>query len=216
MREKFTNQLRELNLKMLKMGAMVEHIIDLSIEALVKRDLELAGKINKLDDEIDELELEIEIECMQILALQQPMAKDLRVIGTILKIITDLERMGDHAVNIAKTTIKIGNAPLIKPLIDIPRMSKLSQDMVSKSLDAFMKEDIELSRAIAAEDELVDKIYEDIYMELIGMMIEKPEIIEQATHLLFIGRFLERIVDHATNIGERVIYMVTGERVEIN
>lgn len=210
------NQLKELNVKILNMGAMVENIIEVSITALVNRDLEMAEGVYALDDKIDELELAIEIECMQMLALQQPMAKDLRIIGTALKIITDLERIGDHAVNIARTTIKIGNGPLVKPLIDIPRMSKLAQDMVSKSLDAFMKEDIELARVVAEEDEAVDKIYEDIYMELIGMMIEKPEIIEQATHLLFIGRFLERIADHATNIGERVIYMVTGERVEIN
>lgn len=216
MRQRFMNQLNELNVKILNMGAMVENIIEVSITALVNRDLEMAEGVYGLDDKIDELELEIEIECMQMLALQQPMAKDLRIIGTALKIITDLERIGDHAVNIARTTIKIGNGPLVKPLIDIPRMSKLAQDMVSKSLDAFMKEDIELARVVAEEDEAVDKIYEDIYMELIEMMIKKPEIIEQATHLLFIGRFLERIADHATNIGERVIYMVTGERVEIN
>lgn len=216
MRERFIKQLRDLNIKLLRMGSLVENIIDVSIGSLVNRDLEMARKVYELDDVIDELELEIEKECMEILALQQPMAKDLRVIGTILKIITDLERMGDHAVNIAKITLQIGNDPLIKPLIDIPKMSVLAQDMVSKSLEAFMKEDIDLAKLVAEEDEAVDQIYEDIYKELIEMMIEKPEVIGQATHLLFIGRFLERIADHATNIGERIIYMVTGERVEIN
>ena len=133
-----------------------------------------------------------------------------------MKIITDLERMGDHAVNIAKVTLKIGNEPLIKPLIDIPRMAKLSENMVYKSLDAFMKADIHLAEEVAHDDEAVDEIYDEIYKELIEMMIEDPSITKQATHLLFIGRYLERIADHATNIGERVIYMVTGERVEIN
>ena len=216
MRERFENQLRELNVKLLKMGAMVQEIIEVSVQALNKQDLEMAKEVYRMDDEIDELELELENECMRLLALQQPMARDLRVIGTIMKIITDLERMGDHAVNIAKVTLKIGNEPLIKPLIDIPRMAKLSENMVYKSLDAFMKADIHLAEEVAHDDEAVDEIYDEIYKELIEMMIEDPSITKQATHLLFIGRYLERIADHATNIGERVIYMVTGERVEIN
>lgn len=216
MRQKFTEELNELNTKLLKMGGMVENIIEVSIQALEKKDLIMAKKVYELDDEIDELELQIENECMLLLALQQPLAKDLRMIGTIMKIITDLERMGDHAVNIAKITLEIGNTPLIKPLVDIPRMAKLAESMVSKSLDAFMKEDVELAREVALEDEAVDLIYEDIYMELIQMMIEDPKVIEQATRLLFIGRYLERIADHATNVGERIIYMVTGERVELN
>jgi len=208
--------MKDLNVSLLKMGAMVQEIIQVSVQALAKQDLEMAKKVCQLDDRIDELELKIEQECMKLLALQQPMAKDLRVIGTIMKIITDLERMGDHAVNIANITLKIGNEPLIKPLIDIPQMAKLSEDMVRKSLDAFMKEDIQLAKEVANDDDGVDELYEIIYIELLGMMIEKSEIIKQATHLLFIGRYLERIADHATNIGERVIYMVTGERVEIN
>ena len=216
MRERFERQLRELNVKLLKMGAMVEDIIEASVQSLVKQDLDMAKEVYRMDDQIDELELELENECMRLLALQQPMARDLRVIGTIMKIITDLERMGDHAVNIAKVTLKIGDEPLIKPLIDIPRMSKLSEKMVSKSLDAFMKSDIHLAAEVAHDDEAVDEIYDEIYMELIEMIIENPSITKQATHLLFIGRYLERIADHATNIGERVIYMVTGERMEIN
>ncbi len=216
MRGRFENQLRELNVKLLKMGAMVQDIIEVSVQALVKQDLDMAKEVYRMDDEIDELELELENECMRLLALQQPIARDLRVIGTIMKIITDLERMGDHAVNIAKVALKIGNEPLIKPLIDIPRMSKLSENMVNKSLDAFMKADIHLAEEVAHDDEAVDEIYDEIYKELIEMMIEDPSITKQATHLLFIGRYLERIADHATNIGERVIYMVTGERVEIN
>jgi len=216
MRSQFENQLKNLNVKLLKMGEMVQDIIEVSVQALAKQDLETAKMVYKMDDKIDELELEIENDCMKLLALQNPLARDLRVIGTIMKIITDLERMGDHAVNIAKVTLKIGNEPLIKPLIDIPMMAKLSEAMVSKSLDAFMKKDIKLAEEVAHDDEEVDEIYEDIYTELIDMMIQNPEIINQATNLLFIGRYLERIADHATNIGERIIYMVTGERVEIN
>jgi len=216
MRSQFNNQLKDLNVKLIKMGAMVQEIIEMTVKAVATLDLELAKEVTGFDDQIDELELEIEMECMRLLALQQPLAKDLRVIGTILKIITDLERMGDNAVNIANETLKIGESKLIKPLVDIPRMAQLSEAMVRKSLDAFMKEDIELALEVAKDDDAVDEIYERIYFELIEMMIENPEIISQATRLLFIGRYLERISDHATNIGERIIFMVTGELKKFN
>lgn len=216
MRNQFIAQLDELNIKLLKMGAMVQEIIEVATRALTAQDLGLAKQVYTMDDKIDELELEIELECMKLIALQQPMAKDLRVIGSILKIITDLERMGDHAVNIAKVTLEIGDEPFIKPLIDIPKMAKLTQDMVNKSLDAFVKSDIELAREVAKDDDEVDLLYEKIYMELINKMLDNREIVKQATNLIFIGRFLERIADHATNIGERVIYMVTGELQQIN
>lgn len=216
MRNQFISQLNDLNVKLLKMGAMVQEIIEVSTRALTTQNLELARQVYVMDDKIDELELEIEMECMKLIALQQPMAKDLRVIGSILKIITDLERMGDHSVNIAKVAIEIGDEPFIKPLIDIPKMAKLSRDMVQKSLDAFMKSDVVLAREVASDDDEVDRLYEKIYTELINKMIENREIVMQATNLIFIGRFLERIADHATNIGERVIYMVTGELEQIN
>lgn len=216
MRSQYINELKDLKVKLLKMGSMVQDIIEVSVQALAKQDLMMAKRVYKLDDDIDVLELEIEEECMRLIALQQPMAKDLRTIGTIMKIITDLERMGDHAVNIAKVTLEIGDEPLIKPLIDIPRMARLTEDMVKKSLDAFMAEDIELAEEVAHDDDKVDAIYEAIYKELIEMMIENPKLVSQSIRLLFIGRYLERIADHTTNIGERVIYMVTGERIEIN
>lgn len=198
------------------MGSMVQEIIEESLQALLEQDMEKASGIYRMDDRIDELELEIENECMELIALQQPMAKDLRTIGTILKAITDLERMGDHAVNIAKQTRLIGEEAFIKPLVDIPRMARLSENMVDKCLDAFLKEDISLAREVAHEDQAVDEIYESIYVELMEMIIDDQQVIRQAFHLLLIARFLERIADHATNIGERVIYMVTAERVEIN
>lgn len=216
MRTEYTEQLKNLKIKLIKMGSLVQQIIEESLVALLDQDLDKARNIYLMDDRIDELELEIETECMRLIALQQPMAKDLRIIGTILKAITDLERMGDHAVNIAKQTEIIGEEPFVKPLVDIPRMAHLAEDMVAKALDAFMKEDVDLAREVAHDDDAVDELYESIYTELLEMMIRDQKIIKQAINLLFIGRFLERIADHATNIGERVIYMVTGERVEIN
>lgn len=216
MRNQFVRQLNDLNIKLLKMGAMVQEIIEVAVKALTTQNLELARKVYELDDDIDNIELEIELECMNLIALQQPMAKDLRVIGTVLKIITDLERMGDHAVNIAKVVLEIGEEPFVKPLIDIPKMAKLAQAMVKKSLDAFMNADIELAREVANDDEAVDEIYEKIYTELINKMIAENTIVKQATNLIFIGRYLERIADHATNIGERVIFIETGENIEIN
>lgn len=216
MRSQFQQELKSLNIKLLKMGSMVQNIIEVSVQSLAKQDLDRARSVFELDNDIDALELEIEHQCMNLIALQQPIAKDLRTIGTILKIITDLERMGDHAVNIARVTLEIGEDKLIKPLIDIPKMARLTEDMVNKSLDAFMREDIALAKELDADDDQVDDLYEAIYFELIEMMLENPEIIKQATQLLFIGRYLERTADHATNIGERIIYMVTGERMKIN
>ena len=216
MRTEYTEQLKNLKVKLIKMGSLVQQIVEESLVALMEQDMEKAKNIYLMDDRIDELELEIEIECMRLIALQQPMAKDLRIIGTILKAITDLERMGDHSVNIAKQTELIGNEPFIKPLVDIPRMARLAEGMVAKSLEAFMREDVVMAREVAHDDDAVDEIYEAIYTELMEMMIHDQRIIKQAINLLLIGRFLERIADHATNIGERVIYMVTGERVEIN
>lgn len=216
MRTEYTEQLKNLKIKLLKMGSMVQQIVEESLQALLQQDMEKARSIHLLDDRIDELEMEIEKECMNLIALQQPMARDLRTIGTILKAITDLERMGDHAVNIAKQTELIGTDPFIKPLVDIPRMARLAEAMVSKCLDAFVKEDVEMAREVAHDDDEVDELYEQIYVELLEMMIRDQRIIKQAINLLLIGRFLERIADHSTNIGERVIYMVTGERVEIN
>ncbi len=216
MRSQFQEELKSLNIKLLKMGSMVQNIIEVSVQSLAKQDLNRARSVFELDDDIDALELEIEHQCMNLIALQQPIARDLRTIGTILKIITDLERMGDHAVNIAKVTLEIGEDKLIKPLIDIPKMAKLTEDMVNKALDAFMHEDIALAKELEKDDDQVDDLYEAIYFELIEMMIENPEIIKQATQLVFIGRYLERTADHATNIAERIIYMVTGERMKIN
>ncbi len=215
-REHFDQQILEIKHKVLRMGSMVENIVNLAVTALKNQDIEMAKKVYVEDDKIDDIELEIEQQCMMMLALQQPLARDLRTIATALKIITDLERMGDHAVNIAKITIEIGKEPLIKPLIDIPKMANISQDMIRMSLDAFVKEDIELAEKVALMDEEVDELYEAIVEEVLDIIAKDKDLARQGTKLLFVGRFLERIADHTTNICERIIYMVTGELKEIN
>lgn len=215
-RERFSKQIIDVKHKVVKMGALVEAIIELSVNSLKNQELEGAKKVFVDDDQIDAIELEIEQDCMKMLALQQPLARDLRTIATALKIITDLERMADHAVNIAKITLEIGDDPLIKPLIDIPRMASISQEMVKLSLDSFVREDIVLAEKAAAMDEEVDNIYLAIVEEVIDLISCDKDKVRQGTKLLFVGRFLERIADHSTNICERVIYMVTGELKEIN
>lgn len=215
-RERFSQQIMDVKHKVVKMGALVEDIIELAISALKDQNLEAAKKVYMDDDKIDQIELEIEQECMKMLALQQPLAKDLRTVATALKIITDLERMGDNAVNIAKTTLEIGNDPLIKPLIDIPRMAEIAQNMLRLSLDSFVREDVELAEKVAAMDEEVDELYLAIFEEIVELISKDNNKTRQGTKLVFIGRFLERIADHTTNICERVIFMVTGELKEIN
>lgn len=215
-RQGFDNALRELQQDILRMGSLVEEAIALSVQSLVKQDQELAQKVIDGDSAIDDLETQIEEKCIRLLATQQPMAKDLRKIGTAFKIIGDLERMGDHACDIARTTKRIGNEPFIKPLIDIPRMAEITQKMVKDCLDAYVQENVELAQALTKDDDLVDHLHSQIFRELLTYMMEDPHTIRQSTYLLFISRFLERIADHATNIGERVIYLVTGERQALN
>jgi phosphate transport system protein len=215
-REHFVQRILDVKNKVLRMGALVENIIDTAVTALTAQNLDLARKVYENDDEIDQLELEIEKECMMLIALQQPLAKDLRTIASVLKIITDLERMGDNAVNISKITLEIGKEPLIKPLIDIPRMADIAQEMIKMSLDAFINEDIALAEKAAGKDEEVDRLYETVINDIINIITEKKEQTKQGTKLMFLGRYLERIADHSTNICERTIYMITGELKEMN
>jgi len=186
------------------------------VTALKEQDVGLAQKVRQGDEAIDDLELLIEDRCVKLIATQQPMAKDLRRISVAFKIITDLERMADYANDIAKATLIIAQEPLIKPLIDIPRMAKLSQKMVKAALDSYVNEDIELAMSLAEADDEVDSLHSQVLRELLTYMMEDPKTIRQATHLSFVSRYLERISDHATNIGERVIYMVTGKRKDLN
>ncbi|TDA68554.1 MAG: phosphate signaling complex protein PhoU [Clostridia bacterium] len=215
-RQTFENALTELQQDILRMGSLVEQAIATSLTALVRQDEELAQKVVDNDQVIDKLELQIEDRCIKLLATQQPMAKDLRKISAGFKIISDLERMGDHACDIAKTVHRIGKKPFIKPLIDLPRMGELAQRMVKESLDAYVEESVDLAYSMSRDDDLVDHLHAQIFRELLTYMMEDPRTIEQATHLLFVSRYLERIADHATNIGERVIYLVTGELHELN
>jgi phosphate transport system protein len=202
--------------KLQEMGSLVEESIARSIESLKKQDLELAQKVIDGDDIIDDLEREIEGKCLEVIATQQPMARDLRRVATLFKMISDLERMADYATSIAKITIRIGHQPLIKPLVDIPRMAILSQKMVKQSLDAYVREDITLAEAVGQDDDEVDNLFGQIFRELLTIMMENPKTITQATQLLFVGRWLERISDHATNIAEEVIFLVTGKKLNLN
>ncbi len=212
----YEEKMKNLFDKLQQMGSLVEEAIARSIEALKTQNLELAQAVIVGDDLIDDLEHEIEEKCLEVIATQQPMAKDLRRVATLFKMINDLERMADYATSIAKITLRIADQPLIKPLIDIPRMALLSQKMVKQALDAYVREDVELATAVGKDDDEVDKLFGQIFRELLTIMMENPKTITQATHLLFVGRWLERISDHATNIAEEVIFLVTGEKCNLN
>lgn len=186
-----------------------------SVESLKNQDVELAHKVIADSQKIDKQEMEIEQLCMKLLALQQPMAADLRFIVTCLKMITDLDRIGDLSENIAEIAIKTAGKPFFKPLIDIPRMSEIAQGMIRKALDAFITGKIENLTKLSEEDDLIDGLFDQIFRELITLVIEKPSGISDATYLLFVARYLERIADHSCNLASRIIYMVTGKRVKI-
>ncbi len=215
-RSEFQRSLEELQKDILKMGSLVEQNIAMSVESLAKQDLEIAQLVFEIENSIDRMEAEIEETCMRLIATQQPMAKDLRKIGSAFKIVADLERMGDYSVEIAKVTKRIGTNPLIKPLIDLPRMAMLVQKMVKDSLDAYVAENEELARAVGEADDDVDQLHKQVFRELLVLMMENPRTIDQATQLLFVSSSLERIADHATNISENVIYLVSGKRVGLN
>lgn len=208
-------ELETIHHDILGMGTLVEEAIYDADRALSHQDLALAQRVVEGDEAIDELERHIEASCVRLLALKRPLASDLRAVTTALKVITDLERMGDHATEIAGIALKIGSDPLIKPLIDIPHMSAMARQMVHESLDAFVRRDVDLARKVCQDDDPVDKLYFGLYDELLGFIMQGEDTLRagQALSLLFVARFLERIADHATNIAERVIYLVTGERV---
>lgn len=211
-RQSYDQELEALRNDIMRMGSMVSKTIDDAVKSLATKDVQLAREIIEADDVIDNLEVEIEDKCMVLIARQQPLARDLRIIGTGLKLTTDLERMADHASDIAKITMRIGDQPLIKPLIDIPRMAFFSQKMLKDALDAYVTLDIKLAEQVCLDDDEVDHLYSQIFRELLTYMMEDPHTISQATQLLFVARYLERIADHSTNIAEWLIYLVTGER----
>lgn len=214
MERHFDEELRELNERLLRMAAMAEESVARSVKALVERDKRLAQNVIDSDDEINMLEIEIDELCLRLLALRQPIAKDLRTIASALKINSDLERIGDLSVNIAQRTLSLLEEPLLKPLIDIPRMAELAQKMVKDSLDAFVSQDAELAQAVCRRDDEVDQINDQIFRELLTYMFQDPKNINRSVDLILIGRHLERIADHATNISEDVVYMVKGTTIK--
>lgn len=214
-RKNFHTELNDLEKEMLKMGSLVGESISKSIEALVNSELELANQIIKEDDIIDNYELEIEEKCTRLIALQQPVAIDLRKIIVISKLVTDLERVGDNASNIAHRVKEIGNKSLIKEMQDLPKMKDKVVEQLKNSLKAFVDMDIEKAKEVAAKDKEVNQLDKQIKAELLEVMEKDCTTIEQGTSLMFISRFLERIGDHATNICERTVYMKTGKWTEL-
>ena len=210
-RHSFDQGLDDLHLELIKMGSLVEESIDNTIAALKKQDVELARQVFLNDDVIDDMEQIIEKKCMNLIARQQPLAKDLRAISTALKIITDMERIADHSADIAELTIRMANTKYIKPLIDIPKMADMAKQMVNKSIDAYVRQDINLAEEVCASDDDVDDLFNKIILELVNIMKNDSEAIEQAIDFMFIAKYLERMADHATNIGEWVVFNVTGE-----
>lgn len=214
-RSVYHKKLREIQDDVLVMGSLVGEAILGSVEALKNRDLDLAKQIVSGDQKINSMRFEIEEKCIQLIVTQQPIASDLRIIIAVLNIITEVERIGDYAEGISKIAIMIGNEPPLKPLIDIPIMAEQAVNMLRRSLDAFISHDAEAARKICAEDDIVDSLYERIYLELLNMMMEDHQIISRATRIIWVAHDLERSADRVTNICERVIYVTTGKMEEI-
>ncbi len=206
----FDDELRELKEKILFEGSLVEKAVRNAIEALQSRDSELARRVIADDDVINKKEVEIEEFCVKLLALRQPAAKDLRFITTAVKVNYDLERMGDMAVNVCERVLELNLEPQLKPYIDIPKMAEIAQTMVKQSLEAFVKEDVQLAWRVTNEDEKVDQLTEQIFRELLTYMSQDLKTISRATRLLFIAKYLERMADHAVSIAEFVIFLVEG------
>jgi phosphate transport system protein len=216
LRKTFETEIKQVKDDILVLGSMVEQAIIESVAALKKRDIKAAEKILANDREINKKRFDIENELMVLIATQQPMAHDLRLLASILEINSELERMGDYAKGIANINIRMGDAPLLKPLIDVPRMAEKGADMLHRALTAFINEDIETSRKIPMEDDEVDALYNQVYRELMTIVIADPKTIELANWLLWTAHNLERFADRVTNICERTVFIVTGELTEIN
>ncbi|RLC79480.1 MAG: phosphate transport system regulatory protein PhoU [Chloroflexi bacterium] len=215
-RTTFEAELGKLQRELLEMGKMVDKAISRSIEALKARDFEASKQIIADDFIINEKRFALEEKCLQLIATQQPMARDLRTIAAVMEIATELERMADHAKGIAKINIMIGDEPLLKPLIDVPRMADKAREMLQRALEAFVNRDLKEARSIPEEDDEVDGLYNQVYRELLLIMMQDPRTITQATYLLWVAHNLERIADRVSNICERVIFIITGEMVELD
>lgn len=207
---------QRLKVGVITMGAQVEEAIQNALIAVVGRDTSLAQQVVDGDAAFDRQEIELEHACLTLLALQQPLAHDLRMIGGTLKMLTDLERMADHAADIAKICLRLDGKPLVKPLIDIPQMAKIVHAMTHDALEAYVREDKEQALRMIGRDDEVDQLFARIFKELLQIMAQNPDLIEGASELLMVASHLERIGDHATNLGEWAVYMATGERPHLN
>ena len=215
LRKTFETEIQQVKDDVLMLGSMVEQAILGSVEALKKRDRKASEKIFAEDKEINKKRFEIENKLMILIATQQPMAHDLRLLASTMEIISELERMGDYAKGIANINIRMGDEPLLKPLIDIPRMAQKGADMLHRALTAFIHEDLDTARSIPREDDEVDGLYNQVYHELMMFVIQDPKTIERANWLLWVAHNLERVADRVTNICERTVFISTGEMVEI-
>ena len=215
LRKTFENEIQQVKDDVLLLGSMVEQAILGSVEALKKRDIKASEKIFEEDKEINRKRFEIENKLMVLIATQQPMAHDLRLLASCMEIISELERMGDYAKGIANINIRMGDNALLKPLIDVPRMAQIGVEMLHQALTAFVNEDIEVAKSIPVQDDQVDALYNQVYRELMTFVIQDPKTIERANWLLWVAHSLERVADRVTNICERTIFIATGEMTEI-
>lgn len=214
-RSQFEEELETLRNMLLEMGSLADRALAEAMRALTERDVAIAERVIERDDDIDEMDLRIEMECMRLLALQHPLASDLRLVGTALKIITDLERIGDHAVDIAKVARKLARMPSHEPLADLPRMANGVRKMLRTSLDAFVKHDLDLVDEAVLGDEEIDDLFHSIRDDLHTVMQSHPDLVVDASYCLFVAHYLERMADHAVNIAERVHYAETGEFAQL-
>jgi phosphate transport system protein len=213
MQRHFHEELEALKQTLLAMGGLVEDQIRRAMRALLERDDVIAQEVIDRDRQVNTYDIEVDEQCVNLLALHQPAAGDLRFITTAMKIVTDLERIGDQAVNIAQRVLELNREPQLKPYIDLPRMAERAQRMVKESLDAFVARDTALARQVCGEDAEVDALKEQIFRELLTYMMEDPRTVSRAIRVILISRFMERVADHATNIAEMVIYLVEGKMV---
>jgi len=211
MHRHFDDELKSLKEKILRMGGLAEEQVQGSLRALIERDSDLARKIIANDRQVNTLDVEVDEDCLRLLALQQPTARDLRFITTAMKISTELERISDLAENICERAIELNEEPQLKPYIDIPRMANWSLRMVKEALNAFVTGDANLARKVCTDDDFVDDLTHQLFRELLSFMLENPKTITRAIRITFIAKYLERIADHATNVAELVVYMVEGK-----
>jgi phosphate transport system protein len=209
-------ELTDINGRILRIGSLVDGAIARSMQALALRDVALAQQVSADDTEVNTLRFEIEEACLALIARQQPAASDLRAVLTAFSIVTDLERMGDHAAGIARTVLHMGDEPLLKPLIDLPRMAETCREMLRLSLQAYVERDVEKAVLIVAMDDSVDALYTQIFREILSYMVEDPRTTTRGLYLLFAAHNLERIGDRVTNIVERILFMTSGEMRELN